>query len=121
MWGRQVEGRRRRCVQLERRTCARRGAEPAPCSSRPRRHRAARERALARGRVHGADRHGGGPVRELAAELYKTGRRPAVWGCVLGLLAIAVTVGRGGPGLGVQFTKAAPSLPHCTITPSLEL
>src|SRR5260370_13121910 len=114
MWGRQVEGRRRRCVQLERRTCARRGAEPAPCSSRPRRHRAARERALARGRVHGADRHGGWPVRELAAELYKTVRRPAVWVCVLGLLAIAVTIGYAVPWLPETFTKTTQGLPQGT-------
>lgn len=38
-------------------------------------------------------------MRALAGELFKTVRRPAVWVCVLVLLAIAVTVGYGLPWL----------------------
>jgi len=53
-------------------------------------------------------------VRELAAELYKTVRRPAVWVCVLGLLAIAVTIGYAVPWLAETFTKTTQGLPQGT-------
>jgi ABC-2 type transport system permease protein len=53
-------------------------------------------------------------VRVLAAELYKTVRRPAVWVCVLGLLAIAVTIGYAVPWLAETFTKTTQGLPQGT-------
>ncbi len=53
-------------------------------------------------------------MRELAAELYKTVRRPAVWVCVLGLLAIAVTIGYAVPWLAETFTKTTQGLPQGT-------
>ena len=53
-------------------------------------------------------------MRELAAELYKTVRRPAVWVCVLGLLAIAVTIGYAVPWLAETFTKTTQGLPPGT-------
>ncbi len=53
-------------------------------------------------------------MREFAAELYKTVRRPAVWVCVLGLLAISITIGYAIPWLAETFSKTAQGLPPGT-------
>jgi ABC-2 type transport system permease protein len=41
----------------------------------------------------------------FAGEMFKTVRRPAVWVCVLGLLAVALTIGYGIPWLVETFAK----------------
>ncbi|HEV2218481.1 MAG TPA: ABC transporter permease subunit [Candidatus Dormibacteraeota bacterium] len=53
-------------------------------------------------------------MRELAAELYKTVRRPAVWVCVLGLMMIAITIGYAVPWLAETFSKTTQGLPPGT-------
>lgn len=50
----------------------------------------------------------------FVGELYKTVRRPAVWVCVLVLLAIAVTIGYALPWLAETFTKNVQGLPQGT-------
>ena len=60
-------------------------------------------------------------MRELAAELYKTVRRPAVWVCVLGLLAIAVTIGYAVPWLLETFSKTTQGLPPGTTLADLKV
>lgn len=44
-------------------------------------------------------------MRAFAGEMFKTVRRPAVWVCVLGLLAVALTIGYGLPWLVETFAK----------------
>lgn len=53
-------------------------------------------------------------MRELAGELFKTVRRPAVWVCVLVLFAISVTIGYALPWLAETFTKNVQGLPPGT-------
>ena len=53
-------------------------------------------------------------MREYVAELYKTVRRPAVWVCVLVLLAIAITIGYAVPWLAETFTTSVQGLPPGT-------
>lgn len=53
-------------------------------------------------------------MRAFGGELYKTVRRPAVWVCVLVLMAIAVTIGYAVPWLAETFTKTAQGLPPGT-------
>jgi len=48
-------------------------------------------------------------VRALSGELFKTIRRPAVWVCVIGLMAAAVTIGYAIPWLVETFPPAGSS------------
>lgn len=50
-------------------------------------------------------------MRAFGGELFKTVRRLAVWVCVLGLLAAAVTIGYALPWLAETFTKNVQGLP----------
>ena len=53
-------------------------------------------------------------MRALSGELFKTVRRPAVWVCVIGLMAAAVTIGYALPWVIETFTKSAQGLPPGT-------
>jgi ABC-2 type transport system permease protein len=53
-------------------------------------------------------------LRALSGELFKTVRRPAVWVCVLGLLAVSITIGYGVPWLAETFGKSPQGLPQGT-------
>jgi ABC-2 type transport system permease protein len=44
-------------------------------------------------------------IRAFGGELFKTVRRPAVWVCVVGLMAVAVTIGYGIPWLVETYAK----------------
>jgi ABC-2 type transport system permease protein len=46
-------------------------------------------------------------MRVLGGELFKTVRRPAVWVCVVGLLAVAVTIGYAIPWLAETYTPSS--------------
>ena len=48
----------------------------------------------------------------FAGEMFKTVRRLAVWVCVLGLLAAAITIGYAIPWLAETFTKNVQGLPE---------
>lgn len=60
-------------------------------------------------------------MREYVAELYKTVRRPAVWVCVLVLLAIAITIGYAVPWLAETFAKTTQGLPPGTTLADLKV
>jgi ABC-type transport system involved in multi-copper enzyme maturation permease subunit len=55
-------------------------------------------------------------VNSLSGEIFKTIRRPGVWVCVLGLMAVAVTIGYALPWLAETFAppSAAQGLPPGT-------
>ena len=55
-------------------------------------------------------------MRALIGELFKAGRRPAVWVCVLGLLAAVVTIGYALPWLAETYSppSSAQGLPSGT-------
>jgi ABC-2 type transport system permease protein len=53
-------------------------------------------------------------ARAFAGEMYKTARRPAVWVCVLGLMAVSITIGYAVPWLAETFTKSPQGLPQGT-------
>lgn len=53
-------------------------------------------------------------MNSFIGEIFKTVRRPAVWVCVLGLLAVSVTIGYAVPWLAETFSKVSQGLPPGT-------